>query len=155
MFLGAFPIVYREHRGWSEGIGEISFSGEAVGILLGTGYMFPKNHRYQKNCRSTRRNSRVPIAALDGWFYSHSDWHHLVCVVQQSVSALAGVYCSSNTLRIRLRLGIHQRAGISRGCLHVICGQCSRRQYDNQIGIPTVHKYKELDIPFVNAVTDT
>jgi len=152
MFLGAFPIVYREHRGWSEGIGGISFSGEAVGILLGIGYIFPKNHG-PKNCRSTRRNSRVPIAALNSWFYSHSDWHHLLCVVQQSVSALPGVYCSSNTLRIRLRLGIHQRAGISRGCLHVICCQCSRRQYDIQIGIrrgvPTVHKCKELDIPFL------
>ncbi|KAL8788643.1 MAG: hypothetical protein Q9213_001571 [Squamulea squamosa] len=48
MFFGAFPIVYQTHRGWSEGIGGLSFCGIALGILFGILYMFPENIRYQK-----------------------------------------------------------------------------------------------------------
>lgn len=31
MLFGAFPIVYQEYRGWSEGIGGLAFLGVAVG----------------------------------------------------------------------------------------------------------------------------
>lgn len=48
MFFGAFPIVYQQHRGWSEGIGGLSFLGIAVGIGFGIAYMFPDNARYRK-----------------------------------------------------------------------------------------------------------
>lgn len=62
MFFGAFPIVYREHRGWDEGIGGLSFCGIAVGILLGICYMFPETHRYQKivDRREETPESRLP-----------------------------------------------------------------------------------------------
>jgi hypothetical protein len=48
MFFGAFPIVYQQHRGWSEGIGGLSFLGIAVGIVFGIVYMFPDNARYRR-----------------------------------------------------------------------------------------------------------
>ncbi|KAM0812443.1 putative Major facilitator superfamily (MFS) profile domain-containing protein [Seiridium cardinale] len=35
LFFAAFPIVYREYRGWDEGIGGLSFLGLAVGIAIG------------------------------------------------------------------------------------------------------------------------
>ncbi|KAL9017278.1 MAG: hypothetical protein Q9185_005399 [Variospora sp. 1 TL-2023] len=48
IFFGAFPIVYQPHRGWSEGIGGLSFCDIALGVLLGILYMFPENARYHK-----------------------------------------------------------------------------------------------------------
>ncbi|KAK6067698.1 major facilitator superfamily transporter [Seiridium cupressi] len=35
LFFAAFPIVYREYRGWDEGIGGLSFLGLPVGIATG------------------------------------------------------------------------------------------------------------------------
>jgi hypothetical protein len=45
---GAFPIVYQQHRGWTEAIGGLPFLGMAVGIVFGILYMFPDNIRYQR-----------------------------------------------------------------------------------------------------------
>ncbi|KAL8737754.1 MAG: hypothetical protein Q9181_001382 [Wetmoreana brouardii] len=61
MFFGAFPIVYQTHRGWSEGIGGLSFCGIAFGILVGILYMFPENTRYQK---IVDRNEESPETRL-------------------------------------------------------------------------------------------
>ena len=62
MFFGAFPIVYQDHRGWSEEIGGLSFTGLALGILLGIVYMFPETHRYHKiaDRRAETPESRLP-----------------------------------------------------------------------------------------------
>ncbi|CAG7565392.1 unnamed protein product, partial [Fusarium equiseti] len=35
LFFAAFPIVYQEHRGWSQDIGGLAFLGLAVGIAFG------------------------------------------------------------------------------------------------------------------------
>ena len=95
MFFGAFPIVYQEHRGWDEGIGGLSFCGIAVGILLGIGYMFPENQRYQKivDRREETPESRLPPSIVGSiaipigiiWFaWSNSpSVHWLVSVAAQ------------------------------------------------------------------------
>ena len=48
MLFGAFPIVYQEHRGWSQGIGGLAFIGVAVGIMIGVGYSIIDNKRYAR-----------------------------------------------------------------------------------------------------------
>ncbi|KAL9040897.1 MAG: hypothetical protein Q9214_004306, partial [Letrouitia sp. 1 TL-2023] len=48
MLFAAFPIVYQEERGWSEGIGGLPFVGVAVGILIGVLYTIQDNHRYRR-----------------------------------------------------------------------------------------------------------
>lgn len=48
MLFGAFPIVYQEYRGWSQGIGGLAFIGVAVGMIAGVGYSMYDNKRYAK-----------------------------------------------------------------------------------------------------------
>ena len=38
MLFGAFPIVYQQNRGWSPGIGGLSFIGVAVGMAFAVCY---------------------------------------------------------------------------------------------------------------------
>lgn len=45
---GAFPIVFQEYRGWSEGIGGLAFLGVAVGMILGIVYCVLDNRRFVK-----------------------------------------------------------------------------------------------------------
>ncbi|KAK3615318.1 hypothetical protein LTR56_026660 [Elasticomyces elasticus] len=46
MCFGAFPIVYQQDRGWSPGIGGLSFLGVAVGMILAVIYSIWDNKRY-------------------------------------------------------------------------------------------------------------
>lgn len=65
MFMGAMPIVYSEDRGWSEGIGGLSFLGIAVGIICGLIYaIWDNNTRYMRLVvsKSTAPESRLPPA---------------------------------------------------------------------------------------------
>ncbi|KAF2496359.1 putative MFS multidrug transporter [Lophium mytilinum] len=49
MLFGAYPIVYQQDRGWSEGIGGLPFVGVAVGMILALVYsIFYDDRRYQK-----------------------------------------------------------------------------------------------------------
>lgn len=67
MFMGAMPIVYNEDRGWSEGIGGLSFLGIAVGIVFGLIYaIWDNNTRYMKLAlaKSTTAESRLPPAIV-------------------------------------------------------------------------------------------
>ena len=48
MMFGAFPIVYQEDRGWSQGIGGLAFIGVAVGFVAGACYAIPDNDRFSK-----------------------------------------------------------------------------------------------------------
>lgn len=69
MFMGAMPIVYNEGRGWSEGIGGLSFMGITVGIILGVLYaIYDNNVRYMKIFRSKAAvpESRLPPAIVGG-----------------------------------------------------------------------------------------
>ncbi len=48
MLFGAFPIVFEQQRGWSQGISGLAFIGVAVGILLGVTYSIIDNKRYAR-----------------------------------------------------------------------------------------------------------
>jgi len=49
MLFGAYPIVYQQGRGWSEGIGGLAFIGVAIGMLFAITYSITyDNKRYQK-----------------------------------------------------------------------------------------------------------
>lgn len=58
MLFAAYPIVYQEVRGWSEGIGGLAFLGILVGMVLAVAYTFPENMRYSKKCSQT--TDRLP-----------------------------------------------------------------------------------------------
>jgi MFS family permease len=64
MFMGAFPIVYQEMRGWSEGIGGLAFLGLTVGMLIGLLYAIFDNRRYQKLGEHATPESRLPPAMI-------------------------------------------------------------------------------------------
>lgn len=67
MFMGAMPIVYSEDRGWSEGIGGLSFLGIAVGIIFGLLYaIWDNNTRYMRLVlsQSATAESRLPPAIV-------------------------------------------------------------------------------------------
>ncbi|THC97085.1 hypothetical protein EYZ11_003463 [Aspergillus tanneri] len=53
MLFAAFPIVYQEIRGWSEGVGGLAFMGVLVGMILAVAYTIPDNLHYAKLCRQT------------------------------------------------------------------------------------------------------
>ncbi|KAK9350220.1 major facilitator superfamily domain-containing protein [Lipomyces doorenjongii] len=64
MFMGAMPIVYNEHRGWSVGIGGLSFLGIMVGIIFGLVYaIWDNNGRYTRLFKASMAESRLPPAA--------------------------------------------------------------------------------------------
>ncbi|KAJ5150233.1 hypothetical protein N7448_001811 [Penicillium atrosanguineum] len=53
MLFAAYPIVFQEVRGWSEGVGGLAFLGILVGMVLAVIYTFPENMRYAKKCSET------------------------------------------------------------------------------------------------------
>ncbi|KAG4425427.1 hypothetical protein IFR04_001346 [Cadophora malorum] len=64
MFLGAFPIVYQQERGWNEGIGGLAFLGLAVGMLIGLAYTILDNKRYAKLGNAATPENRLPPGML-------------------------------------------------------------------------------------------
>lgn len=46
MMFAAFPIVFQQQRGWSQGIGGLAFIGVAVGMVAAVIYTIPDNKRY-------------------------------------------------------------------------------------------------------------
>lgn len=49
LLFGAYPIVYQEARGWSQGIGGLPFLGVTIGVILSVTYTIViDNRRYQK-----------------------------------------------------------------------------------------------------------
>lgn len=50
MLFAAFPIVFQQERGWSPGVGGLSFLGVLVGFILALAYIvFIENPRYTRN----------------------------------------------------------------------------------------------------------
>ncbi|KAJ5579990.1 Major facilitator superfamily domain general substrate transporter [Penicillium hispanicum] len=67
MFMSAMTIVFNEDRGWSEGIGGLSFMGIAVGIIFGLFYaVWDNNGRYMKLSvsKTATAESRLPPAIV-------------------------------------------------------------------------------------------
>ncbi|KAJ5081798.1 Major facilitator superfamily domain general substrate transporter [Penicillium alfredii] len=58
MLFAAYPIVFQEVRGWSEGVGGLAFLGIMVGMIAAVLYTFPENMRYAKKCSQT--TDRLP-----------------------------------------------------------------------------------------------
>ncbi|KAK6538455.1 hypothetical protein TWF694_010040 [Orbilia ellipsospora] len=48
MLFAAYPIVYQETRGWSQGIGGLPFIGIAIGMIAAVIYAIPVNNRYNR-----------------------------------------------------------------------------------------------------------
>lgn len=48
MLFAAYPIVYQEGRGWSQGVGGLPFTAVAIGFIAGIGYIVPDNKRYAR-----------------------------------------------------------------------------------------------------------
>jgi MFS family permease len=61
MMFAAFPIVYQQQRGWSPGIGGLSFIGVMVGMMIAVVYSIWDNGRYQKI--EAKHNGKAPPEA--------------------------------------------------------------------------------------------
>jgi multidrug resistance protein len=95
MLFGAFPIVFREYRGWSQGISGLSFIGVAVGIMAGVAYSIFDNKRYKRVEREhggeAPPEARLPPAIIAAvalpiglfWFAwtNYPSIHWIVCII--------------------------------------------------------------------------
>ncbi|KAJ4418853.1 hypothetical protein N0V82_005299 [Gnomoniopsis sp. IMI 355080] len=64
MLFAAFPIVYQEGRGWSQGIGGLAFLGVAVGMMFAVSYSIWDNKRYIKAIENSPSGFAPPEARL-------------------------------------------------------------------------------------------
>ncbi|KAF4487971.1 hypothetical protein FAGAP_11182 [Fusarium agapanthi] len=66
LFFAAFPVVFEQARGWSQGIEGLAFLGIAVGMVAALIYTIPDNKRYvlldQKHGGFAPPESRLPPA---------------------------------------------------------------------------------------------
>ncbi|KAG5927751.1 hypothetical protein E4U42_001838 [Claviceps africana] len=98
MLFGAFPIVYQQHRGWTQGAGGLAFLGIMVGMLVAIAYTIPSNNRFiatqKKHGGVAAPEARLPPGILGSialtvglfWFaWTNSPSIHWI------VSILAGV----------------------------------------------------------------
>lgn len=95
MLFGAFPIVFQEDRGWSQGIGGLAFLGVAVGMTLGVAYAMIDNKRYAKveieHNGEAPPEARLPPAMVGAvaipigmfWFAwtNYPSIHWIVCII--------------------------------------------------------------------------
>lgn len=64
MLFGAFPIVFQQGRGWSQGIGGLAFIGVAVGMIAAVIYSIWDNKRYNKAIEASPSGIAAPEARL-------------------------------------------------------------------------------------------
>ncbi|KAF2086226.1 MFS general substrate transporter [Saccharata proteae CBS 121410] len=64
MLFAAFPIVYEEVRGWSPGIGGLSFVGVMVGEMFAVAYAVWDNKRYVNTANNSKGGFAPPEARL-------------------------------------------------------------------------------------------
>lgn len=100
LMFGAFPIVFQQDRGWSEGIGGLAFIGVAIGMLGGVVYTIPDNNRYNRcadeataagSARGAPPEARLPPALIGSvllpvglfWFAwtNFPSIHWSVCII--------------------------------------------------------------------------
>ena len=95
MLFGAFPIVFEQDRGWSQGISGLAFSGVAVGMTSGVVYSMFDNKRYatvEKNHNGEAPpEARLPPAMVGAvalpigmfWFAwtNYPSIHWIVCII--------------------------------------------------------------------------
>jgi multidrug resistance protein len=72
LLFGAFPIVYRQGRGWNEGISGLPFVAVAVGVMLAIAYVIVfDNKQYMKKVKAsgvgyTTPEARLPMCIVGG-----------------------------------------------------------------------------------------
>lgn len=72
MLFGAFPIVYRQGRGWNEGIGGLPFVAVAIGVFMAIIYVITVDHKmYMKKVVAsgvgyTTPEARLPMCIVGG-----------------------------------------------------------------------------------------
>lgn len=95
MMFAAFPIVFQENRGWSEGIGGLAFLGIAVGMIIAVIGTIPDNKRYNrvaaKHGGMAPPEARLPPAIIGSvalpvglfWFAwtNYPSIHWSVCII--------------------------------------------------------------------------
>ncbi|KAI8936318.1 hypothetical protein NX059_006734 [Plenodomus lindquistii] len=65
MLFGAFPIVYRQGRGWNEGISGLPFVAVAIGVVLAILYVvLYENPQYMKKVAASGKGFTTPEARL-------------------------------------------------------------------------------------------
>jgi len=65
MLFGAFPIVYRQGRGWNEGISGLPFVAVAIGVLLAITYVVLYDNKvYMKKVQASGKGFTTPEARL-------------------------------------------------------------------------------------------
>jgi len=65
MLFGAFPIVYRQGRGWNEGIGGLPFVAVAIGVFLAITYVIVyDNKAYMNKVQASGKGYTTPEARL-------------------------------------------------------------------------------------------
>jgi hypothetical protein len=64
MLFAAFPIVYQQGRGWSQGIGGLAFIGVAVGMVAAVIYSVWDNKRYNRAIEASESGIAAPEARL-------------------------------------------------------------------------------------------
>jgi hypothetical protein len=64
MLFSAFPIVFQQNRGWSAGVGGLSFLGVAVGMLAAVAYSIWDNKRYNRIVDASESGMASPEARL-------------------------------------------------------------------------------------------
>ncbi|KAJ6016342.1 Major facilitator superfamily domain general substrate transporter [Penicillium herquei] len=153
MFMSAMPIIFNEDRGWSEGIGGLSFLGIAVGIILGLIYIiWDNNNRYIKLVLSdTTPESRLPPAILGAvtlpigmlafaWT-NYPSIHWSVCII---LSAPFGFGCVLVLLPIMNYLidtytiyaaSVLAAAAIFRSIVGAVFPLFTTQMYDSSLGI--------------------
>lgn len=103
LMFAAFPIVFQEQRGWSQGVGALPFLSVAVGMLAAVAYSIPDNKRYIKAENAAIANGGkgaapearlppcilgcvcIPIGLFIFAWTNSPDIHWIVCVLFTSL----------------------------------------------------------------------
>lgn len=148
LMFAAYPIVYQEARGWSEGIGGLPFLGILVGMIFAVVYIiFYDNRRYQK---TTDRHggyaspeARLPSAMVGGialpvglfWFawtnYPTLPWQASVAAGIPFGFGMCLVFLAIMVSRVRFRV-INQAltafVELPYRRIYNLCSFCARRK---------------------------
>lgn len=99
MMFAAFPIVFQQQRGWSEGIGGLAFIGVAVGMFMAVCFTIWDNDRYKKvehaakarGARGAPPEARLPPSVLGSillpvglFIFAWTNYpriHWIVCII--------------------------------------------------------------------------
>ncbi|KAI9739634.1 MAG: hypothetical protein M1834_006352 [Cirrosporium novae-zelandiae] len=69
LLFGAYPIVYQEKRGWSQGVGSLPYLGIMIGMFGAILYNYMDNERYKRKVKKdgpAPPESRLPSAMVGG-----------------------------------------------------------------------------------------